>query len=663
MDFTPQQAFIEERIITDDFVEAYIYGHLLCLKDEGLFSDGDGVVLGWDTRDEDGLAISGAIRGILRGGGVPLSIGAQKDGKPIRGSALPTPAVPLYMIKDDIPVGFMLTASHNPASQNGVKVFIGPFGMKAFPEDEVRFTKYVMDIDCSSLPPIEEPYNYEDRYEEAVGLYISTLHKGVNSWRGSTLSKYILVVDHSNGSLIDIARRTLENTDLDHLVEIDVVGKINEDCGVVDLEGSHFISREEIAEGALFGDYSAFKTAYDIAYKRGLELKEDKLLMVASFDGDGDRFYISIYDPYRDGFIVLSGDKLGVILAKNIYGQKGESVENLRFVNSIESSISSAEFAEEVNFDVGVVPVGDKWLQWEAVLNTLEILGVSEFSRLSTPSTLEVSKYIKEEGIDVSVEGDDLIFGVAFENSGHIITDTIVDVEGGSRYLYTGDGLKSCINTLYSIANIYSGFNNRNIYESLYHLLPEEYKVNQYIYYTEQERLRLGSEVYEGVGDIISDFCEQAEVEQERVSFEVTPDLLYYRLSFQGSRIGVIFVRNSGTEIKTGVYVQGLTESARLLHELTTRVMDYLYDSMKDYRMVETVVQAEIVGEVLNKGELRIEDAQRIYERRKSEVGVEWSEFSDVLNNKEKLVSLSDGEFEVTEKGRLFIKRFNRKER
>jgi len=45
---------------------------------------------------------------------------------------LPTPYVPLYMLENGIRGGAMLTASHNPANQNGIKFFLD--GRKLLPE-------------------------------------------------------------------------------------------------------------------------------------------------------------------------------------------------------------------------------------------------------------------------------------------------------------------------------------------------------------------------------------------------------------------------------------------------------------------------------------------------------------------------------------------------
>ena len=67
------------------------------------------------------------VGGILKAGRRPIVLGT-----------VPTPAVPLLMVQRGSSAGIMVTASHNPEGQNGLKLFLGPLATKLYPADEER---------------------------------------------------------------------------------------------------------------------------------------------------------------------------------------------------------------------------------------------------------------------------------------------------------------------------------------------------------------------------------------------------------------------------------------------------------------------------------------------------------------------------------------------
>ncbi len=84
------------------------------------------VLIGRDTR-ASGAALEAAIaRGLRAAGAEPVSLGI-----------LPTPAVARAVRIGGARLGVVITASHNPAADNGIKLF-GPGGRKLTDEDEAR---------------------------------------------------------------------------------------------------------------------------------------------------------------------------------------------------------------------------------------------------------------------------------------------------------------------------------------------------------------------------------------------------------------------------------------------------------------------------------------------------------------------------------------------
>lgn len=83
------------------------------------------VLIGRDTR-ASGAALEAAVaRGLRAAGAIPVSLGV-----------LPTPAVARAVRTSGARLGVVITASHNPASDNGIK-FFGPSGVKLTDEDEL----------------------------------------------------------------------------------------------------------------------------------------------------------------------------------------------------------------------------------------------------------------------------------------------------------------------------------------------------------------------------------------------------------------------------------------------------------------------------------------------------------------------------------------------
>lgn len=84
------------------------------------------VLIGRDTRGS-GVSLEAALaRGLRAGGADPVSLGV-----------VPTPAVARAVVKEQAALGVVITASHNPAADNGIK-FFGPGGVKLTDEAEVE---------------------------------------------------------------------------------------------------------------------------------------------------------------------------------------------------------------------------------------------------------------------------------------------------------------------------------------------------------------------------------------------------------------------------------------------------------------------------------------------------------------------------------------------
>ena len=136
------------------------------------------VLIGRDTRGS-GLALEAAVaQGLRAAGAAPMSLGV-----------LPTPAVARAVRASGARLGVVITASHNPASDNGIK-FFGPNGVKLTDEDEVVIESFLAQAPAySPASPLTPLAASEDYIAAAVTLLPAGALRG---WR--------IVVDTANGA-------------------------------------------------------------------------------------------------------------------------------------------------------------------------------------------------------------------------------------------------------------------------------------------------------------------------------------------------------------------------------------------------------------------------------------------------------------------------------
>jgi phosphoglucosamine mutase len=110
-------------VINEAFAERLGWAVARWLKGEGR------VLIGRDTRASGASMERAVTRGLQRGGTEPLSLGV-----------VPTPAVARAVLREKAALGVVITASHNPAADNGIK-FFGPCGLKLTDEEEVEIER------------------------------------------------------------------------------------------------------------------------------------------------------------------------------------------------------------------------------------------------------------------------------------------------------------------------------------------------------------------------------------------------------------------------------------------------------------------------------------------------------------------------------------------
>ena len=549
---SPLQAFIEKGFITEEFMELYTFCHVTDLIESGEMKIGEDIIIGWDPRDPEGKFTSAAISGIRKAGGKAVVLGI-----------VPTPLIPIYTLYRDAKGGFMITASHNPKGQNGIKIFKS-IGLKFFPEDDIRLTNKFKESEYDTVKKLNLRGEIEYAHDDAVRVFTEFSCDYRNSWikESGIFSKIILIVDPANGSFSGIAADIFKRLGFKEIIEVShyLIGDVNLNCGVVPLEGISLITSDMIRGGERFEKNKTINKFFEIGRGKRKEIENGKVRVAgAIFDADGDRFYRIDYNPFDDTVLVLSGDETAFLQAMYLMEMLPEKYKGSIYVNTIESDINTAIAAEKIGFKAVITGVGDKWLLKEAV----------------QPSNR---------------------FAIGSEESGHNITEGYLKNRDNKEIsVFAGNGLKSAINTFAASESILGKSDTKGYFQKLHSPFEHGFKKTFYIYKTDKSRLSKGTELWEKLAGFIKNiYMEKFEnsVELSLKERAEEPDTLYFAIynppytpsllkRGEGELRGCVFVRNSGTEDKTGINVRGSMNDRERLTIIGEKVMEYLIPEIK----------------------------------------------------------------------------------
>jgi len=142
---------------------------------------------------------------------------------------VPTPAVAMLTRSMRADLGVMLSASHNPYHDNGLKIF-GPDGYKLTDEQEDEIQKLVLDPDNIPLAASEN-IGRAKRIEDAQARYIEFVKSSFP--KDLTLDGLRIVVDCANGAAYQVAPTALWELGAEVIaIGVEPNGfNINDECG------------------------------------------------------------------------------------------------------------------------------------------------------------------------------------------------------------------------------------------------------------------------------------------------------------------------------------------------------------------------------------------------------------------------------------------------
>jgi phosphoglucosamine mutase len=226
------------------------------------------VIIGKDTRLSGYMLESAIESGVTSMGGVPYLVGV-----------LPTPGIAFITESMRADAGAVVSASHNPFQDNGIKIFSGA-GFKLSDKQEEQIEELVLGGRLPEMVPPPNEIGRAYRLADAAGRYIVFLKNTFP--RSLSMEGLKIVLDTANGATYKVAPAVF--TELG--AEVTVIHNtpnglnINEECGSQHTED---LRKAVVENGAAIG---------------------------LAFDGDGDRL-IAVDEKGNE----ITGDQIMIICA------------------------------------------------------------------------------------------------------------------------------------------------------------------------------------------------------------------------------------------------------------------------------------------------------------------------------------------------------------
>lgn len=280
----------------------------------------DRVIIGTDTRESGPDLVAALAAGFVAGGVRAEYLGVA-----------PTPAV-AHLANTERVVGAMVSASHNPWFDNGIKLF-APGGRKLTDAEQVALEAAIDEAaDLGETPADQLAIDDLDSIEHRVGEYTAMVEATLDA---EALAGLKVVVDAANGAASHIAGTVLANMGAEVTVlSAEPNGRnINDGCGSTHPEA---LSAEVVRLGADLG---------------------------VALDGDADR--LVAVDAQGD---VVDGDFVIAICAIDL-AERGLLADNTVVV-TVMTNLGFRQAMQARNIEVAETAVGDRY-----VLESLEANG------------------------------------------------------------------------------------------------------------------------------------------------------------------------------------------------------------------------------------------------------------------------------------------------
>ncbi|HEY5279069.1 MAG TPA: phosphoglucosamine mutase [Pseudolabrys sp.] len=236
---------------------------------------------------------------------------------------IPTPGVAMLAHTMRADLGVMISASHNPFDDNGIKLF-GPDGFKLSDDVELKI-EALLDSDMSKQLASGKDLGRARRIDGVQDRYIEFAKRTLP--RGITFEDLRIVIDCANGAAYKVAPGALWELGAEVIpIGVDPDGfNINKDCGSTDL---------------------------DALTRKVREMRAD---IGIALDGDADR--VLIVDELGH---VVDGDQLLAVIAES-WKEDGR-LQNPGVVSTVMSNLGLERHLAAKGLKLIRTPVGDRYV-------------------------------------------------------------------------------------------------------------------------------------------------------------------------------------------------------------------------------------------------------------------------------------------------------------
>ncbi len=237
------------------------------------FRNGKGptIVVGKDTRLSGYLFENALTAGLVSAGATVYLVGP-----------LPTPAIAHITKSFAADAGIVITASHNPAEHNGIKIFDGQ-GFKLPDEAECAIEESIMASMTKSGSAQDSPEEVGKafRIEDARGRYIEFVKSTINN---RSLKGLKVVLDCANGAAYLVSPTILRELGAEVVaVNVQPDGlNINEGCGALHPANLAAIVKEQQADVGIALDGDADRVI--MVDEHGKEVDGDQLIAILALE-------------------------------------------------------------------------------------------------------------------------------------------------------------------------------------------------------------------------------------------------------------------------------------------------------------------------------------------------------------------------------------------
>ena len=274
-----------------------------------LAPDGGRVVVGRDTRISGPMLQAALAAGLCSAGAHVLDAGI-----------LPTPGVAWLTRAEGAAAGAVVSASHNPVPDNGIK-FFSAVGSKVSGDEEAAIEDLLADV-LGELP-VGEAIGGLERLDDAADRYVEHLATSISG----SLQGLRVVLDCAFGAAWAVGPEAFRRAGADVIplhAEPDGA-RINVDCGSTSLD---VLAKTVVAEGASFG---------------------------LGLDGDADRAL-----AVDEAGAVVDGDRIIALAALHL--KERGALDGSLVVTTVMANLGLRRALEAAGMEVVTVPVGDRYV-------------------------------------------------------------------------------------------------------------------------------------------------------------------------------------------------------------------------------------------------------------------------------------------------------------